>query len=100
MTYEEFISVISSDIQKTLEENSVNITEYLLSTFPKDQPCVSLNEIQLCRNAVNLSVQLTAQIIFAYLDSLGILKAENLFPRQERPELHLIKGGLYKNPKE
>ena len=88
MTYEEFISVISSDIQKTLEENSVNIAESLLSTFPKDQPCVSPNELQLCRNAVNLSVQLTAQIIF------GMLNYQNLTEHIEKPVFRVIQGGL------
>ena len=94
MTYEEFISVISSDIQKTLEENSVNIAKSLLSTFSKDQPCVSPNELQLCRNAVNLSVQLTAQIIFDYLDSLGMLNYQNLTEHIEKPVFRVIQGGL------
>ena len=68
--------------------------ESLLSTFSKDQPCVSPNELQLCLIAVNLSVQLTAQIIFDYLDSLGILNYQNLTEHIEKTVFRVIQGGL------
>lgn len=94
MTYDEFISVISSDVGRILQENSINITESLIANLPKDTPCLSSEQLELCRNAVNISVQLSVRIIFDYLDSLGMLNYPNLSEHFERPSLRVIHGGL------
>lgn len=94
MTHDEFISVISSDVGRILQENSINVAEALVRSLPQHDPCISKEQLQLCRNAVNISVQLSAQIIFDYLDLLGILNYQNLSEHFERPVLKVIRGGL------
>ena len=38
MKYDEFISVIASDVGRILEENTANIAKDLLANIPQDQP--------------------------------------------------------------
>lgn len=40
MKYDEFISVIASDVGRILEENTANIVKDLLANIPQDQPCI------------------------------------------------------------
>lgn len=94
MQYDEFISIITADVERILKENSVNIAKDLLSNIPQEQPCVSQEQLQICRNAVNLSVQMSVQIILDCLNSMGILKCENYKPHHEPPVLKVIQGGL------
>ena len=68
MKYDEFISVIASDVDRILEENTANIVKNLLTNIPQDQPCISPEQLQIIRNAVNTSIQFSVQIIFDYLD--------------------------------
>lgn len=98
MTYEKFISAISDDVARILKENYLNIAENLLSGLP-GKPCISQEQLQLCRNAVTISTQLSVQIIFDYLDSLEILNYQNLSEHFERPDLKVIHGSLSDSPK-
>lgn len=70
MTYEEFMTVIQDDVEKILKDNSANIVQRLLEDI--DEP-MSKEQLQIIRNSVTVSVQLSAQIIFDYLTSLGII---------------------------
>lgn len=92
MQYEDFISVISSDVSRILQENSSSIAEKLLSDIPAHQPCMSAEQLQVVRNAVTASVHLSVQIVFDYLDSLGMLNYQNLSEHFERPALKVIQG--------
>ncbi len=94
MQYEDFMSTITTDVSRILQENSINIVESLLSNIPEGHPCLSAEQLQLCRNAVTISVQLSVQTIFDYLDSLGILNCQNLSEYFEPPALKVIQGGL------
>lgn len=93
MKYDEFISVIYDDIAKTLAENSENILRNLIDGLP-EYPCITEEQLKLCHNAVKTSVHLSIQIMFSYLQSIGMLKVENLSEHFERPDLNVIQGGL------
>lgn len=41
MTYDEFMSVINSDVERILSENSINIVQSLLQGLSESEPCVS-----------------------------------------------------------
>lgn len=92
MQYKDFISVISSDVARILQENSDNIAESLLSGIPEQTPCMSPEQFQIVQNAITVSAQLSVQIIFDYLDSLGMLNCQNLSEHFERPALKVIQG--------
>ena len=92
MTSEEFSEITSRDLERILSENSVNILEKIIERCDEQQ--LNKDTINVARNAVTASVQLSVQIMFSYLDSLGMLNLENLVEHHERPQLHLIKGGL------
>ena len=94
MKYDEFISVIASDVGRILEENTANIAKDLLANIPQDQPCISPEHLQIIRNAVNTSIQFSVQIIFDYLDSLGMLEYDHLTEHHVPPVLRVIQGGL------
>lgn len=93
MTYDEFMSVVNSDVERILSENSVNIVQSLLQGLPESEPCISKEQFQIIRNAVNASIQSSVQIMFDYLDSFGILEYEHLTEHHESPDLRVIQGG-------
>lgn len=93
MTYDEFMSAINSDVERILTENSANIAQSLLQGLPEDEPCISKEQLQIIRNAVNTSIQFSVQIMFDYLDSLGMLEYEHLTEHHEPPDLRVIQGG-------
>lgn len=93
MTYDEFMSVVNSDVERILSENSVNIVQSLLQGLPESEPCISKEQFQIIRNAVNTSIQSSVQIMFDYLDSFGILEYEHLTEHHEPPDLRVIQGG-------
>lgn len=99
MTYDEFMSVINSDVERILAENSANVAQSLLRNLPEDEPCISKEQFQIIRNAVNTSIQFSVQIVFDYLDSLGMLNYEHLTEHHELPALKVIQGGLSNNEK-
>ena len=41
MTYDEFMSAINSDVERILDENSVNVAQSLLQGLSESEPCVS-----------------------------------------------------------
>lgn len=94
MTYDEFMSAVNSDIERILSENSVNIAQSLLQGLSESEPCISKEQFQIIRNAVNTSIQSSVQIMFDYLDSFGILEYEHLTEHHEPPDLKVIQGGL------
>lgn len=94
MTYDEFMSAINSDVERILSENSANIAQSLLQGLSESEPCVSKEQFQIIRNAVNTSIQSSVQIMFDYLDSFGILEYEHLTEHHEPPVLKVIQGGL------
>ena len=91
MTYDEFMSAINSDVERILDENSVNVAQSLLQGLSESEPCVSKE--QIIRNAVNTSIQSSVQIMFDYLDSFGMLECEHLTEHHESPVLKVIQGG-------
>lgn len=93
MTYDEFMSAINSDVERILNENSVNVAQSLLQGLSESEPCVSKEQFQIIRNAVNTSIQSSVQIMFDYLDSFGMLKYEHLTEHHESPVLKVIQGG-------
>lgn len=94
MTYDEFMSAVNSDVERILSENSVNIAQSLLQGLSESEPCISKEQFQIIRNAVNTSIQSSVQIMFDYLDSFGILEYEHLTEHHEPPDLKVIQGGL------
>lgn len=90
MTYEKFMTVIQDDVEKILKDNSVNIAQRLLEDI--DEP-MSKEQLQIIRNSVTVSVQLSAQIIFDYLTSLGIIDCQHYSEHHKRPVLKVIQGG-------
>lgn len=94
MTYDEFRSVINSDVERILVENSANIAQGLLRNLSENELCMPKEQVQLISNAVNTSIQFSVQIMFDYLDSLGMLNYEHLTEHHETPVLKVIQGGL------
>lgn len=90
MTYEKFMTVIQDDVEKILKDNSVNIAQRILEDI--DEP-MSKEQLQIIRNSVTVSVQLSAQIIFDYLTLLGIIDCRHYSEHHERPVLKVIQGG-------
>lgn len=90
MTYDEFMSVINSDVERILEENSVNVAQSLFQNLSDDKACISENQLLIIRNAVNTSIQFSVQIVFDYLSSLGMLDYENLSEHYERPVIKVV----------
>lgn len=68
MTYNEFMSAINSDVERILTENSANIAHSLLQGLSETEPCISKEQLQIIRNAVNTSIQSSVQIMFDYLN--------------------------------
>ena len=93
MTYDEFMSAINSDVERILDENSVNVAQSLLQGLSESEPCVPKEQFQIIRNAVNTSIRSSVQIMFDYLDSLGMLEYEHLTEHHEPPDLRVIQGG-------
>lgn len=93
MTYDEFMSVINSDVERILTENSVNVAQSLLQGLSENEPCISKEQFQIIRNAVNTSIQFSVQIMFDCLNSLGMLEYEHLTEHYEPPVLKVIQGG-------
>lgn len=94
MTYDEFMSVVNSDVEIILSENSINIVQSLLQGLPEGEPCISKEQFQIIRNAVNTSIQSSVQIMFDYLASFGMLEYEHLTEHYETPVLKVIQSGL------
>lgn len=100
MTFEEFTAVIENDVARIMYENRENVLNGIVSGLPTDIPCITKEQLTMCQNAVNCSVQASVQIIFDYLDSLGILNYQNLEEHLEPPVLKVLKGGLDTAPTE
>lgn len=96
MTYDDFINVLSNDTARILSENIENTLQGLLRDVSNPE-ILQEDHLKMFRNSVTVSVQLSLQIIFAHLDSLGMLDLKNLSEHFERPNLKLIKGGLSDN---
>lgn len=96
MTYDNFIDILSNDTARILSENIEN-TLYGILRDVSSPEILQEDHLQMLKNSVTVSVQLSLQIIFSYLDSLGMLELENLSEHFERPNLKLIKGGLSEN---
>lgn len=92
MKYDEFIHIVSDDVSQILGENIENILKKIVEDI--DFSSTDENTIKMCKNTVTISTQLSCQIIFDVLDSLGMLCLENLSHYEQVPKLHLIKGGL------
>lgn len=90
MTYDEFMSVINSDVERILEENSVNVAKSLFQNLSDDEAYISESQLQIIRNAVNTSIQFSVQIVFDYLSSLGMLDYENLSEHYQRPVIEVV----------
>lgn len=93
MTYENFINTISENVAKDLNDNLENILKFLIEGLPQS-PCLTEEQFRLVKNAIVTSVQVSTQITFSYLDSLGVINHENLEEHFEPPHLELINGGL------
>ncbi len=94
MTYDEFISVITNDVSRILAENNENVLNGLVENLPNETPCITKEQLIMCQNAVTSSVQLSVQIIFDYLDSLGMLNYKAYQEHFEPPVLTVLRGGL------
>lgn len=94
MTYNEFVTVIENDVARIIQENRENVLNGIVSGLPTDTPCITKEQLIMCQNAVNYSVQASVRIILDYLDSLGMLNYEVLQEHHEPPVLKVLKGGL------
>lgn len=96
MTYENFINAISNDVSRILSENLENTLNGIISDISPSEHLKN-EHLELCKNTVTVSVQMSVQIIFSYLDSLGMLNYENHVEHFEPPVLEVLKGGLSEN---
>ena len=94
MTFDEFTTVIENDVTRILYENRENVLNGIVSGLPTDNPCITKEQLIMCQNAVNYSVQASVRIILDYLDSLGMLNYEVLQAHHEPPVLKVLTGGL------
>ena len=93
MTNRKFNEIISNDISRILRDNLENTLTGIIKNIPESE-YVKEEHLNLCKNTVTVSVQLSVQIIFDYLNSLGILNIDGLSEHFERPELTLLNGGI------
>lgn len=94
MTFDKFTAVIENNVARILHENRENLLNVIVDGLPTDTPCITKEQLIMCQNAVNCSVQTSVQIILGYLDSLGMLNYEVLQEPHEQPVLKVLKGGL------
>lgn len=89
MTHDEFMDIISNDISRILNDNLENtLTSIVDDISPSEY--LKKEHLQLCKNTVTVSVQLSTQIVFSYLDSLGILNFDSLLEHFEPPVLKVV----------
>lgn len=93
MTYQEFSDIISHDVSRILAENAENTLQSLIENIDASHT-LTKDHVVICKNAVTASVHLSVQIIFSYLESLGIVNCESLSEYFEPPVLKVVQGGL------
>ena len=93
MTYDEFVSIMQSDISRILSENSENILRGIIEGLP-ETTCITEEQLKMCRNAVNISIHFSTELVYHYLCQLGKVVPEGFREFHERPRLQVIEGGL------
>lgn len=93
MEFQQFIDAISNDTSRIMQDNQRAIIKKIVENLP-DEAALSADQLEAINNAVIISVQMSVQIIFDYLDSLGMLNLSNFSEHFEPPVLTLIKGGV------